>query len=93
MTAQIFQQHLNQEIRPLDVLGDWGKPRQVMKKTGPVEAPIAEPFHEFGKLFAPGLISRRLYLMNAAGLTPSCRATNETSATGGTSSAPSTLPG
>jgi hypothetical protein len=56
MTAQIFQQHLNQEIRPLDVLGDWGKPRQVMKKTGPVEAPIAEPFHKFDKLFAPGLI-------------------------------------
>ena len=56
MPAQLFQQHLNQQIGPSDVLGDWGEPRQVVTETGPVEGNITEPFHEFGKLFAPGLI-------------------------------------
>jgi hypothetical protein len=27
-----------------------------MAKIGSIEAPVAESFHEFGKLFAPGLI-------------------------------------
>jgi len=56
MPAQFFQQHLNQQIGPSDVLGDLSEPRQVVTETGAVEAPAAEPFHEFGKLFAPGLI-------------------------------------
>jgi len=56
MPAQLFQQHLNQQIGPSDVLGDWGEPRHVVTEAGPVEAPITEPFHEFGKLFTPGLI-------------------------------------
>ena len=56
MPTELFQQHLNQEIRLSNVLGDGGEPREVMAKIGPVEAPVAEPFHEFGKLFAPGLI-------------------------------------
>jgi len=65
-------------------------PPEIVTETGPVEAPAAEPFHEFGDLFAPGLIPLPV-LVNAAGLTPSCRAMNETSATGGTSFTPSTL--
>jgi len=56
MPAQLFQQHLNQQIGPSDVLGDWGEPRQVVTETCPIEAKVTEPFHEFGKLFAPGLI-------------------------------------
>jgi hypothetical protein len=56
MPAQLLQQHLNQQIGPSDVLGDWGEPRQVVTETCPIEAKVTEPFHEFGKLFAPGLI-------------------------------------
>jgi hypothetical protein len=56
MPAQLFQEHPNQQIGPSDVLGDWGEPRHVMTEAGPVEAPVTEPFHQFGKLFAPGLI-------------------------------------
>jgi hypothetical protein len=47
VTTELFQQHLNQETRLSGVMGDGGEPRQVMTKTGQVEAPIAEPFHEF----------------------------------------------
>jgi hypothetical protein len=32
------------------------KTRQVMTKTGPVEGTVMKPFHELGKLLAPGLI-------------------------------------
>jgi len=56
MPAQLFQQHLNQQIGPSDVLGDWGEPRQVVTEARSVEAPVTEPFHEFGEVFAPGLI-------------------------------------
>jgi hypothetical protein len=65
MVAQLFQQRLNQQIRPSNVLGDWGKPRQVVTETGPIETPVTESFHEFGKLFAPGLIP--LAVQSAAG--------------------------
>ena len=57
MPPHLFQQHLEQPVRPANGLSDRDQPSKVAPGRGPIERLIAEPRHQIRELLAARLIS------------------------------------